>query len=100
MKDSITARTLTYFGLLVGRASRREAEAAGAQMRRPNSGPALALKTYIEKPNDERLEWLTKAILTAQGRDTGDWRGIAIAVKAAAEDPANHPVDCDCEVCP
>jgi hypothetical protein len=81
-------------------AASREAEAAGAQMRRSKSGPALALKTYIEKPNDQRLEWLTKAVLTAQGLDTARWRGIAAAVKAAAEDSANHPADCDCEACP
>ena len=40
------------------------------------SGPALALKTYIEKPNDQRLAWLTKAVLRAQGLDTAAWRGI------------------------
>ena len=78
---------------------RREAEAAGAQMRRAKSGPALALKAYLEKPNDERLEWLTKAVLRAKGLATAGWRDIAAAVKAAAEDSANHPVDCDCEVC-
>jgi hypothetical protein len=81
-------------------AASREAEAVGAQMRRSKSGPALALKTYIEKPNDQRLEWLTKAVLRGQGLDTAAWRGIAAAVKAEAEDPANHPVDCDCEACP
>jgi hypothetical protein len=80
-------------------ATRREAQAAGAEMRRAKSGPALALKAYLEKPCDQRLEWLTKAVLTVRGLDTANWRGIAAAVKAAAEDPANHPVDCECEVC-
>lgn len=80
-------------------ATRREAKAAGAEMRRSKSGPALALKTYLEKPNEQRLEWLTKAILTVRGLDTANWRDIAAAVKAAAEDPAKHPVDCECEVC-
>jgi hypothetical protein len=80
-------------------AARRETEAAGAEMRRAKSGPALALKAYLEKPCDQRLEWLTKAVLTVRGLDTANWRGIAAAVKAAAEDPANHPVDCECEVC-
>jgi hypothetical protein len=37
--------------------------AAGAQMRRSKTGPALALKTYLEKPNAQRLEWLTRAVL-------------------------------------
>jgi hypothetical protein len=80
-------------------AARKCAEAAGAQMRRSKSGPALALKAYLEKPNDQRLEWLTKAVLKAQGLDTAGWRGIAPVVKAAAEDRANHPLDCDCGVC-
>ncbi len=80
-------------------AVRRDVEAAGAQMRRSKSGPALALKVYLEKPNDQRLEWLTKAVLKAQGLDTAGWRGVAAAVKVAAEDRTNHPLDCECEVC-
>jgi RecA-family ATPase len=64
-------------------ATRREAKAAGAEMRRSKSGPALALKTYLEKPNEQRLEWLTKAVLTVRGVDTANWRDIAAAVKAA-----------------
>jgi len=80
-------------------ATRREAKAAGAEMRRSKSGPALALKTYLEKPNEQRLEWLTKAVLRARGLDTANWRDIAVAVKAAAEDPGNHPTDCGCGVC-
>ena len=42
-------------------------------MRREKSGPALALSTYLQKPNSERLEYLTKAVLTAQGMDTAHW---------------------------
>ena len=68
-------------------------------MRRAKSGPALALKAYLEKPGDQRLEWLTKAVLTAQGLNTARWRDVAAAVKVAAEDPTNHPLDCGCEVC-
>jgi len=71
----------------------------GAQTRRSKSGPALALKVYLEKPGDQRLEWLTKAVLTALGRDTAGWEANVAAVKAAAEDPANHPPDCQCEAC-
>jgi hypothetical protein len=78
---------------------RRDVEAAGAQMRRAKSGPALALRTYLEKPSTERLEWLTRAVLTAREIDPKDWRGHAAAVKAAAEGPANHPLDCECEAC-
>jgi hypothetical protein len=80
-------------------ATRREAKAVGEEMRRSKSGPALALKTYLEKPNEQRLEWLAKAVLTVRGLDTANWRDIAAAVKAAAEDPANHPTDCGCGVC-
>jgi hypothetical protein len=84
---------------LVELAIRRDVEAAGERMRRAESGPALALKAYLEKPNDQRLEWLTKAVLTAQGLDTARWRGIAAAVKVAAEDRTNYPLACACEVC-
>jgi len=74
-------------------------EAAGEQMRRAKSGPALALKAYLEKPGGQRLEWLAKAVLTALGRDTAGWEAHVAAVKAAAEDPTNHPLDCECEAC-
>jgi AAA domain len=75
---------------------RREAETAGAQMRRAKSGPALALKTYLEKPDAQRLEWLARAVLTARDIDPEDWRNHAAAVEAAAADPTNHPVHCEC----
>jgi hypothetical protein len=72
---------------------------AGAQMRRSKSGPALALKAYLEKPNDQRLEWLAKAVLRELGRDTAGWEAHAAAVKEAAGDSLNHPLDCECEAC-
>jgi hypothetical protein len=71
----------------------------GAETSRSKSGPALALKTYLEKPTEERLEWLTKAVLKIRGMDTSDWRLHALAVKEAAEDPGNHPLDCECKEC-
>jgi hypothetical protein len=74
-------------------------EAAGGQMQRAKSGPALALKSYLEKPNAQLLEWLTKAVLTALDQDTTDWEAHTAAVKAAAEDPTNHPLDCECGAC-
>ena len=86
-------------GWLPDLADRRDVEAAGEQMRRAKSGPALALSTYLQKPNAERLEWLTKAVLTAQGMDTAHWQACAAAVKAAAEDPTNHPPECLRECC-
>ncbi|MBA3474387.1 MAG: AAA family ATPase [Rubrobacter sp.] len=70
-----------------------------AEMSRSESGPALALGTYLEKPTEERLEWLTKAVLKVRGMDTTDWKRHAEAVRAAAEDPNNHPLDCGCEEC-
>jgi hypothetical protein len=72
---------------------------AGAQMRRAESGPALALKAYLEKPNDQRLERLTKAVLKTLDKDTVGWEAYSAAVKALAEDPTNHPLDCECEAC-
>ena len=77
----------------------KRVEAAGAQMRCAKSGPALALKTYLEKPSAQRLEWLTKAVLRELGRDTAGWKAHAAAVKEAAEESSNHPPDCGCEEC-
>jgi hypothetical protein len=71
----------------------------GAETSRAKSGPALALGTYLEKPTEERLEWLTKAVLTVRGMDTVGWRQHAEVVKLASEDSANHPLDCGCEEC-
>lgn len=71
----------------------------GAETSRSESGPALALGTYLEKPTEERLKWLVCAVLTARGMGTDDWEPYATTVKAAAEDPDNHPLDCDCKEC-
>jgi hypothetical protein len=71
----------------------------GAETSRSKSGPALALGTYLEKPTEERLKWLTKAVLKIHGIDTTDWRPHARVVKEATEDPSNHPLDCGCEEC-
>jgi hypothetical protein len=70
-----------------------------AETSRSKSGPALALGTYLEKPTEERLKWLTKAVLKIRGIDTTDWRPHARVVKDSAEDPSNHPLDCGCEEC-
>jgi hypothetical protein len=78
--------------------TRSEAEASGfpremkaredviaEEMRRSNSGAAKALGTYLDKPTDDRLQWLTKAVLRAQGMDAGQWRRHAGAVEKAAK---------------
>ncbi len=65
------------------------ADMAGAEMQRANSGPAKALGTYLEKPTDERLKWLTCAVLAARGMDTGDWKRHAGAAREAAEEHEN-----------
>ncbi|MGH3089784.1 MAG: hypothetical protein ACRDSJ_21100 [Rubrobacteraceae bacterium] len=69
-------------------------------MQRSNSGPAKALATYLEKRTDDRLKWLTCAVLTAKGMDTGGYRLHAGAVKEAAGDSKNHPLGCECGDCP
>jgi len=74
-------------------------EAVATETRRSKSGPALALGTYLEKPTPERMEWLTKAVLTSRRMDTSEWQQHAGAVKLAAEDANNHPLDCECEKC-
>lgn len=66
---------------------------------RAGSGPALALGTYLEKPTEERLQWLVRAVLTARRIDPADWERHAGTVKEAAEDSGNHPLDCECGEC-
>ena len=74
-------------------------EEVARETRRSGSGPARALATYLEKPNDERLGWLTGAVLHAKGLDTGQWKRHAAAVEEAAGDTNNHPLDCECDRC-
>ncbi len=59
-------------------------EAVLAEMGRPGSGPAKALRTYLEKPNAERLGWLTKAVLRSLAINTDDWKRYAPVVEEAA----------------
>jgi hypothetical protein len=71
----------------------------GSEISRSKSGPALALKVYLENPTEERLKWLTCAVLTARKMATDHWDQHAAVVKLAAEDANNHPLDCECEEC-
>jgi hypothetical protein len=70
-----------------------------AEMQRSESGPAKALATYLDKPNAERLGWLTCAVLRAKGRGIAGWEQHVAAVEEAASDLDNHPLECDCEGC-
>ena len=54
------------------------------ELRNPNSGPALALAAYHELPGDQRLEYLTKAVLVAKKRDTAEWQCYQAVVEEAA----------------
>src|SRR5215210_3861412 len=56
-----------------------------AEISRPGSGPARALETYREKPNAERLCWLTKAILHVRGTSTDGWERCVPAVAEATK---------------
>lgn len=73
----------------------------GEELRRAGSGPARALAHYLTGPNPERLKYLTRAVLVARGMDAagGVWERHAPVVKAAADDPQNHPLDCECVQC-
>lgn len=86
-------------GLAQGRAGTLSVEAVAEETCRSKSGPALALGTYLEKLTAERLEWLTRAVLESRGMNASDWKHHAEAVKEAASDSANHPLDCECEGC-
>jgi 5S rRNA maturation endonuclease (ribonuclease M5) len=75
------------------------AKEVGEEMRRSRSGPALALRHYLDRPSPERLKYLATAVLVARGEDTSGWERCAAVAEKAASDPANHPIDCDCEAC-
>lgn len=74
-------------------------EEVGEELRRSGSGPAKMLAAYLQKPLPQRLMYLTCAVLTARGMDADEWEPHAEAVAEAAKDPANHPLDCECEGC-
>lgn len=69
------------------------------ELGRAGSGPARALANWLEDPTPTRLEYLTKAVLHAKGMDSAIWEAHVEAVEFAAVDPANHPIDCECEEC-
>lgn len=72
---------------------------AAREIGRAGSGPAKMLAAYLEKPNRERLMYLTRAVLVARGEDPAGWEGLAGAVEAVATNPDNHPIGCECEGC-
>jgi hypothetical protein len=56
------------------------------ELRKPDSGPALALGHYLEIPSALRLEYLTKAVLVSKKIDTAEWdRYRDVVEEAAAE---------------
>lgn len=72
---------------------------AAREIGKAGSGPAKMLAAYLEKPNRERLMYLTRAVLAASGEDPAGWEGPAGAVEAAAANPDNHPIGCECGGC-
>jgi hypothetical protein len=98
-EDLRPGQSATLSDLAGRRVGTLSADVIGAATRRSKSGPALALGTYLEKPTEERLEWLTKAVLTSRGMDTEGWEQHAGAVREATSDPASHPLDCRCAEC-
>ncbi len=74
-------------------------EDAAVELKRHGSGPQKALVHYLAGPNPERLGQLTRAVLHAKGRTSEGWELLTAAVWAAASEPDNHPVGCECESC-
>ena len=64
-----------------------------AEIGRTGSGPAKALGTYLEKPNTERLGWLTKAVLQSRTRGIDGWERFVPVVKEAATNAGDEPTD-------
>ena len=54
------------------------------ELRKPNSGPALALGHYHEIPSDQRLEYLVKAVLVAKKMGAAEWQQYRDVVEEAA----------------
>jgi hypothetical protein len=61
-------------------------EQARAEMSRPGSGPALALRTFQENPSEERLMCLVKAVLHSRGMGLGEWERHRDTVCRAIEE--------------
>jgi hypothetical protein len=73
------------------------AEKAGEEMRRRGSGARINLPHYLA--GDTTLEILIKSVLAGLGKDAAEWVRCAAAVQAAADDPQNHPLECECRGC-
>ncbi len=54
------------------------------ELHKPDSGPAKTLAAYRGVPSDQRLEYLTKAVLVAKGMDTAEWQRFRDVVEEAA----------------
>ncbi len=82
-----------------GSADPSDVAKAAREIGKAESGPAKMLAAYLEKPNRERLMYLTRAVLVARGEDPARWEALAGAVEAAAASPDNHPIGCECGGC-
>ena len=67
------------------------------ELRRPRSGPRINYPLYLD--GRTTLEILTRSVLAAMHRDANAWQEAAGVVAEAADDPMNHPVECECEKC-
>jgi len=80
-------------------AGRLSVEDAGAEMKRPHSGARLNLPLYLK--GETNLEILARSVLVALGKapDEAERASCLAVVQEAANDPDNHPLDCECEGC-
>lgn len=67
------------------------------ELKRRGSGARINLAHYLR--GDTTLEILTRSVLVGLDKDADGWQQHAQAVEAAAKDPQNHPLDCECGEC-
>ncbi len=72
-------------------------EEVGRELRRSGSGPRMNLPLYLA--GETTLEILTRSVLVAKDLPHAAWEDHAGVVGEAAKNPANHPVECECEDC-
>jgi P4 family phage/plasmid primase-like protien len=72
-------------------------ESIASELKRKGSGARINLAHYLR--GDTTLEILTRSVLVGLGKDADGWHQHAPTVEAAAKDPQNHPLDCECGGC-
>jgi hypothetical protein len=69
-----------------------------SEFKRWSAGARKNLPHYLR--GKATLEVLTRSVLNGLDKAQEEWQQAAQTVKEAAQNPKNHPLECDCEACP